>query len=209
MRGACSCPAARLLLAHHAPWAVAAACTAPQALPVPGPPAAHRRPLCALCTPTPAAGPAIPPLPRRRPRRSWLSFCGRTCRTCLMTRGSMPPSMTKQWSLWTPSRITTTSRVRAAGGGAPGGRHGQRHGTARCAAPARSPALAANDQPTSGPTPPRTRLPPPRPAGYLFNIAFLKRVFQPTFVLHDVRRTGPLELTTRWTMVMGLAVGPK
>lgn len=34
--------------------------------------------------------------------------------------------------------------------------------------------------------------------GYLFNIAFLKKVFQPTFVLHDVRRTGPLELTTRW-----------
>ena len=46
-------------------------------------------------------------------------------------------------------------------------------------------------------------------AGYLFNIAFLKRVFQPNFVLHDVRRTGPLELTTRWTMDMSLAVGPQ
>lgn len=34
-------------------------------------------------------------------------------------------------------------------------------------------------------------------AGYLFNINFLKNVFAPTFVLHDVRRTGPLELTTR------------
>ncbi|KAI7844760.1 hypothetical protein COHA_001642 [Chlorella ohadii] len=45
--------------------------------------------------------------------------------------------------------------------------------------------------------------------GYLFNIAFLKRVFQPNFVLHDVRRTGPLELTTRWTMDMSLAVGPQ
>lgn len=48
--------------------------------------------------------------------------------------------------------------------------------------------------------------PPPRHAGYLFNIAFLRRVFSPAFVLHDVRRTGPLEVTTRWTMRMRLAV---
>jgi hypothetical protein len=46
----------------------------------------------------------------------------------------------------------------------------------------------------------------PLHAGYLFNIAFLRRVFSPIFVLHDIRRTGPLEVTTRWTMRMGLAV---
>lgn len=49
---------------------------------------------------------------------------------------------------------------------------------------------------------------PPTRAGYLFNIAFLRRVFAPTFVLHDVRRTGPLQLTTRWTMDMTLAFAP-
>jgi hypothetical protein len=45
----------------------------------------------------------------------------------------------------------------------------------------------------------------PPPAGYLFNIGMLRRVFQPTFTLHDIRRTGPLELTTRWTMTMCLS----
>ena len=43
------------------------------------------------------------------------------------------------------------------------------------------------------------------PAGYLFNIAFLRRVFTPTFTLHDVRRSGPLEVTTRWAMSMSLS----
>ncbi|KAL4437760.1 hypothetical protein ABPG77_005672 [Micractinium sp. CCAP 211/92] len=41
--------------------------------------------------------------------------------------------------------------------------------------------------------------------GYLFNISMLRRVFSPTFTLHDIRRTGPLELTTRWTMTMCLS----
>ncbi len=27
-----------------------------------------------------------------------------------------------------------------------------------------------------------------RPAGYLFNIAFLRRVFAPKFVLHDIKQ---------------------
>uniref|UniRef100_A0A7S0WVG3 SOUL heme-binding protein n=1 Tax=Pyramimonas obovata TaxID=1411642 RepID=A0A7S0WVG3_9CHLO len=44
--------------------------------------------------------------------------------------------------------------------------------------------------------------------GYLFNIQFLRRVFEPTFVLHNVRRTGPYELTTRWTMGMKLGWFP-
>lgn len=41
--------------------------------------------------------------------------------------------------------------------------------------------------------------------GYLFNIAMLRRVFSPTFILHDVRRTGALQLTFRWTMSMCLS----
>ena len=44
--------------------------------------------------------------------------------------------------------------------------------------------------------------------GYLFNIAMLRRVFNPAFTLHSVRRSGPLELTTRWTMEMQLDVWP-
>ena len=38
--------------------------------------------------------------------------------------------------------------------------------------------------------------------GYLFNIGFLRRVFDPTFALLDIRQTGPTEVTTRWSMVM-------
>jgi hypothetical protein len=45
-------------------------------------------------------------------------------------------------------------------------------------------------------------------SGYLFNIQMLRRVFAPTFRLHSVARTGALELTTRWTMGMTLAVNP-
>lgn len=44
--------------------------------------------------------------------------------------------------------------------------------------------------------------------GYLFNIQFLRRVFSPVFRLHGIKRTGPLQLTTRWTMDMRLAVVP-
>ncbi|KAI4377363.1 hypothetical protein MLD38_015002 [Melastoma candidum] len=39
-------------------------------------------------------------------------------------------------------------------------------------------------------------------AGYLLNIALLKVVFRPLFQLHWVKKTGPYEITTRWTMVM-------
>ena len=45
-------------------------------------------------------------------------------------------------------------------------------------------------------------------SGYLFNIQMLRRVFAPTIHLHDVKRTGELELTTRWTMGMRLAANP-
>ncbi|CAL8466016.1 g5552 [Coccomyxa elongata] len=38
--------------------------------------------------------------------------------------------------------------------------------------------------------------------GYMFNIAMLKRVFAPTFQLHDIKQTGEYEVTTRWTMTM-------
>jgi hypothetical protein len=73
--------------------------------------------------------------------------------------------------------------------------------------------------------------------GYLFNIQMLRRVFAPSFLLHSVTRTGPLQarsrhafarmhartharmhaalrnfcgaqLTTRWTMAMKVAVNP-
>ena len=43
-------------------------------------------------------------------------------------------------------------------------------------------------------------------SGYLFNIAMLRNVFDPEFILHDVKRTGDLQLTTRWTMNMRLAI---
>ncbi|KXZ41448.1 hypothetical protein GPECTOR_463g374 [Gonium pectorale] len=39
-------------------------------------------------------------------------------------------------------------------------------------------------------------------SGYLFNIAFLRRAFDPAFTLHDMRLTGPTDVTTRWTMSM-------
>eukprot|EP00898_Chlorokybus_atmophyticus_P007464 jgi/Chlat1/7719/Chrsp66S07197 len=38
--------------------------------------------------------------------------------------------------------------------------------------------------------------------GYLFNIQMLRFVFTPKFYLHDVKQTGDLEITTRWTMQM-------
>lgn len=41
-------------------------------------------------------------------------------------------------------------------------------------------------------------------AGYMFNIAMLKRVFAPTFILHDLKQTGEHEITTRWTMEVWL-----
>lgn len=44
--------------------------------------------------------------------------------------------------------------------------------------------------------------------GYLFNIQMLRRVFSPKFVLHSVKRSGPLEITTRWTMEMELTLSP-
>eukprot|EP00887_Chlorella_sp_A99_P001320 scaffold14.g1320.t1 len=44
--------------------------------------------------------------------------------------------------------------------------------------------------------------------GYLFNIALLRRLFAPEFILHDVRRSGEWELTTRWTMAMRFTISP-
>ena len=32
----------------------------------------------------------------------------------------------------------------------------------------------------------------------MFNISMLKRVFNPTFELHDIKQTGEYEATTRW-----------
>lgn len=37
---------------------------------------------------------------------------------------------------------------------------------------------------------------------YKLNIAFLRRAFSPTLLTHSVLRTGPAEITTRWTMSM-------
>eukprot|EP00899_Mesostigma_viride_P004895 jgi/Mesvir1/14406/Mv09793-RA.1 len=39
-------------------------------------------------------------------------------------------------------------------------------------------------------------------SGYLFNIQMLRQLFHPVFELHGVSQTGPLELTTRWSMTM-------
>ncbi|KAJ4808734.1 SOUL heme-binding family protein [Rhynchospora pubera] len=44
--------------------------------------------------------------------------------------------------------------------------------------------------------------------GYLFNIKMLKVRFQPDFLLHSVKQTGPYEITTRWTMVMKFVLLP-
>ncbi|KAJ4789225.1 SOUL heme-binding family protein [Rhynchospora pubera] len=44
--------------------------------------------------------------------------------------------------------------------------------------------------------------------GYLFNIKMLKVLFQPDFLLHSVKQTGPYEITTRWTMVMKFVLLP-
>ena len=61
-------------------------------------------------------------------------------------------------------------------------------------------------RPTSASTAPASR--PARSAGYLFNIQFLRRIFDPEFELHWVRPTGPAQITTRWTMTMRAALGP-
>ncbi|XP_051150151.1 uncharacterized protein LOC127264693 [Andrographis paniculata] len=45
-------------------------------------------------------------------------------------------------------------------------------------------------------------------SGYLFNIAMLRKLFNPNFDLHWVKQTGPYELTTRWTMVMRFILLP-
>uniref|UniRef100_A0A2P2M7Q5 SOUL heme-binding family protein n=1 Tax=Rhizophora mucronata TaxID=61149 RepID=A0A2P2M7Q5_RHIMU len=45
-------------------------------------------------------------------------------------------------------------------------------------------------------------------SGYLFNIALLKVIFRPQFLLHWVKQTGPYEITTRWTMVMTFMLLP-
>lgn len=44
--------------------------------------------------------------------------------------------------------------------------------------------------------------------GYLFNIAMLKQLFRPHFLLHWVKQTGPYEITTRWSMVMKFVLLP-
>eukprot|EP00208_Stichococcus_sp_RCC1054_P000489 CAMPEP_0206140442 /NCGR_PEP_ID=MMETSP1473-20131121/9492_1 /ASSEMBLY_ACC=CAM_ASM_001109 /TAXON_ID=1461547 /ORGANISM="Stichococcus sp, Strain RCC1054" /LENGTH=369 /DNA_ID=CAMNT_0053534595 /DNA_START=232 /DNA_END=1341 /DNA_ORIENTATION=+ len=40
--------------------------------------------------------------------------------------------------------------------------------------------------------------------GYTFNIQFLRRIFGPDFILHDLRQSGKYEITSRWTMSMKL-----
>jgi len=39
-------------------------------------------------------------------------------------------------------------------------------------------------------------------SGYLFNIQMLRRIFSPSFTLHDIKQTNTWEITTRWTMSM-------
>ena len=40
----------------------------------------------------------------------------------------------------------------------------------------------------------------------MFNIGFLKKIFAPTFQLHDIKQTSEYEITTRWTMEMQLTL---
>eukprot|EP01018_Ginkgo_biloba_P016487 Gb_04672 [translate_table: standard] len=44
--------------------------------------------------------------------------------------------------------------------------------------------------------------------GYLFNIQLLRQLFRPVFELHNVKQTGPNEITTRWTMSMTFGLLP-
>lgn len=165
---------------------------------------------CCACTCATASSARQPPplLPWRltfnaRPpiaSRSWQRFCARTSRTCLKTKASMHRDTMTQWCLRTLSRTTPTSKVISKLPGFLLPAHSR--SADACAAP--QPNCSARSNRPSQPLRTFTSC-----AGYLFNIAFLKRVFQPNFVLHDVRRTGPLELTTRWTMDMSLAVGPQ
>eukprot|EP01023_Acetabularia_acetabulum_P034175 TRINITY_DN3209_c0_g1_i1.p1 TRINITY_DN3209_c0_g1~~TRINITY_DN3209_c0_g1_i1.p1 ORF type:complete len:403 (-),score=60.35 TRINITY_DN3209_c0_g1_i1:106-1314(-) len=43
--------------------------------------------------------------------------------------------------------------------------------------------------------------------GYIFNIKMLKNVFSPDYIMHDIRKTGENEITTRWTMEMPFFLG--
>lgn len=45
-------------------------------------------------------------------------------------------------------------------------------------------------------------------AGYLLNIALLRKFFRPQMILHWVKKTGPFEITTRWTAVMKFILLP-
>ena len=36
----------------------------------------------------------------------------------------------------------------------------------------------------------------------------LRRVFSPEYVMHDIRKSGPWEITTRWTMTMAVPAFP-
>ncbi|KAL0559404.1 hypothetical protein IC582_004013 [Cucumis melo] len=44
--------------------------------------------------------------------------------------------------------------------------------------------------------------------GYLLNIALLRQFFSPQIILHWVKKTGPYEITTRWTAVMKFVLLP-
>lgn len=44
--------------------------------------------------------------------------------------------------------------------------------------------------------------------GYKFNIQMLRRVFAPEYVMHDIFQSGAWEITTRWTMTMGVPAFP-
>ncbi|XP_022144957.1 uncharacterized protein LOC111014503 isoform X2 [Momordica charantia] len=44
--------------------------------------------------------------------------------------------------------------------------------------------------------------------GYMLNIALLRQLFRPQFLLHWVKKTGPYEITTRWTAVMKFVLLP-
>ncbi|KAG6587902.1 hypothetical protein SDJN03_16467, partial [Cucurbita argyrosperma subsp. sororia] len=45
-------------------------------------------------------------------------------------------------------------------------------------------------------------------SGYMLNIALLREFFRPEIILHWVKKTGPYEITTRWTAVMKFILLP-
>ena len=128
--------------------------------------------------------------PQPSPRTAWPS-CGPTCPTCLTT-----PALTRRPTRPPASSFGTPSRGHGRGlgwGGWSGWWAGVGAGVGR---PPRTvpcgfrpaPRFRAHARPPPFPSHPPPPLQYDSLQGYLFNIAALKTVFSPEFILHDVRQ---------------------